>query len=116
MPEWLAKADLLVLSSDYEGLPAVVLEALAVNCPVVATDSFPGARALLGSASRCAVVPTRDTGSLASAIINSLGKSGSTAELYRLTDRYRISAAIGSHIDALTLLMRHAQANEGNGK
>lgn len=112
VPEWLAKADLLVLSSDYEGLPAVVLEALAVNCPVVATDSFPGARALLEGAPRCGVAPTRDADSLASAVIDSLDNSSSTAELYRLADRYRTSAAIGSHIDALTLLVHHAQALE----
>ena len=112
VPEWLAKADLFVLSSDYEGLPAVVLEALAFNCPVVATDSFPGARALLEAATRCDVTPIRNADALASAIINSLGKSSSTKELSRLTNKYRISAAIDSHIDSLSLFMHHEQTGE----
>lgn len=34
----LADADALVLSSDYEGVPAVVLEALAAGVPVASTD------------------------------------------------------------------------------
>ena len=110
--EWLAKADLFVLSSDYEGLPAVVLEALALNCPVVATKSFPGARALLEAATRCDVTPIRNADALASAIINSLGKSSSTKELFRLTNKYRISAAVDSHIDTLNLFIRHEQSGE----
>ena len=110
VPDWLAKADLFVLSSDYEGLPGVVLEALAVNCPVVATDCFPGARTLLGTATRCSVTPTGDVDALASAIYHSLNNKENTMELSCLTDKYRISVAIDSHIDALSLLIRQAQA------
>ena len=112
VPDWLAKADLFVLSSDYEGLPGVVLEALAVNCPVVATDCFPGARALLGTATRCSVTPIGNVDALASAIYNSLNNKENTMELSCLTDKYRISVAVDSHIDALSLLIRQAQARE----
>ena len=45
---WLARADAFVLSSDYEGLPAVLVEALAAGLPVISTASSPGVRALLG--------------------------------------------------------------------
>ena len=110
VPEWLAKADLFVLSSDYEGLPGVVLEALAVNCPVVATDCFPSARALLGTATRCSVTPIGDVDALASAIYNSLNKKENTMKLSCLTDKYRVSAAVDSHIDALSLLIHQGQA------
>ena len=112
VPEWLVRADLFVLSSDYEGLPAVVLEALAFNCPVVATDSFPGARALLEAATRCDVTPIRDADALASAITNSLNKGDSTKELFRITSKYQISAAIDSHIDTLSLLMHQSRAGK----
>ena len=110
--EWLASADLFVLSSDYEGLPAVVMEALAINCPVVATDSFPGARALLGTATRCDVIPIRDAEAMASAIFNSLNNSEDTKELFYLTAKYRVSIAVDNHIDALRMLIHQAQASE----
>lgn len=112
VPEWLARADLFVLSSDFEGLPGVVLEALAVNCPVVATDCFPSARALLETATRCYVTPIRDANALASAIYDSLNERDNTMELSHLTAKYRVSAAIDSHIDALNSLIHQAQAAE----
>ncbi|WP_395657417.1 glycosyltransferase family 4 protein [Nocardioides sp.] len=43
VPSLLASADLLLLTSRNEGVPGVVLEALAAGCPVVATD-LPGLR------------------------------------------------------------------------
>lgn len=44
---WLHQASLFILPSRYEGLPAVVLEAMAANCPLLSTDCFPAARTLL---------------------------------------------------------------------
>ena len=102
--DWLEKADLLVLSSDYEGLPAVVLESLAHNCPVVTTECFFGASELLNNAAKCGVSPIREPESLADTIINSLKQECSTSELYRLAERYRIETAIESHIEAFSHL------------
>lgn len=41
VPEWLARASALLLSSHFEGYPAVVVEALAADVPVVATNCTP---------------------------------------------------------------------------
>ena len=43
LPEWLCSADLLLVTSMREGLPGVVLEAVAAGTPVVASD-LPGVR------------------------------------------------------------------------
>lgn len=49
IPAKIRSAKLLVLTSDYEGIPNVILEAFSAGVPVVSTDTSPGgARFLLG--------------------------------------------------------------------
>lgn len=63
----LAAADVFVLSSDYEALPAVVAEALASGLPVVATDCCVSMPALVGRFGR--LVPRRDAAAMAAAMV-----------------------------------------------
>ena len=104
----LRQSDLFVLSSDYEGLPAVILEALASGCPVVTTDSFLAAGELLDGVRGCAVVPVRDPAALAGAIERMLRVEPDADDLRKLAFPYRIDAAVGAHIKALDRAMRGA--------
>ncbi len=65
-------ADLFVLSSRYEGLPNVMLEAMALNTPVVATDCPGGVREIVKGWPNCRLAESIDSASLANAIIASL--------------------------------------------
>ena len=67
VPAALAAADVFVLSSAYEGVPAVVIEALAAGLPVVATDCSVSMRALVGRFGT--VVPLGDAAALAAAML-----------------------------------------------
>ena len=102
---WLQRADLFALSSDYEGLPAALLEALACNVPVVTTDCFDGARVLLAGAERCAVVPREDIAAFARAVDTSLTGSGRPTALRDIARGYGIEASIAAHITALRPLL-----------
>jgi glycosyltransferase involved in cell wall biosynthesis len=102
---WLRRSDLFALSSDYEGLPAAVFEALACNVPVVTTDCFEEARSLLSGAERCAVVPREDTQALARAIDASLAARSKAIELRELARDYGFDAAIAAHVAELRSLI-----------
>ena len=65
---WIAAAELLVLCSDHEGLPNVIVEALTLGVPVVSTDCPSGPREILGAALPGCLVPVGDASALAEAI------------------------------------------------
>jgi glycosyltransferase involved in cell wall biosynthesis len=93
-------ADLFVLTSDYEGLPAAILEAMAANCPVLCTDCFPAARTLLGTAEGCSIIEDTAPKSLAAQIETALARPR-PASLRALAERYSIENGVRDHIDAL---------------
>ena len=66
--EELAKASALLLTSRYEGYPAVVVEALAADVPVVATDCTPVLPGLLPSVVHGRIAPQGDAAALAEAL------------------------------------------------
>lgn len=70
--DYLAHADLFVLSSDWEGLPTVLIEALALGAGIVATDCPSGPDEILAEGVYGTLVPVRDAPALASAIAAAL--------------------------------------------
>lgn len=68
-------ANMLALSSRYEGLPTVIIEAMSLNRWVVALDCPSGPRELLAEYNKGSLVPEGDVDSLADSIATVLGKS-----------------------------------------
>jgi glycosyltransferase involved in cell wall biosynthesis len=70
LPDLLAAADVFVLPSRWEGFPGVIVEAMALEAPVVATD-LGGVREALGETFG-ELVPPEDESSLADALARTL--------------------------------------------
>jgi len=65
---WYKSAAAVVLASDYEGMPNVLIEAMACGTPVVSTDCPSGPAELLTGRLAPFLVPCRDSGALADAL------------------------------------------------
>lgn len=67
--EYISNARIFVITSDYEGIPNALLEAMACGLPVISTDCSPGgARELLEDKQTGILVPRDDAKAIADAI------------------------------------------------
>lgn len=73
---WMARADVFVLSSRWEGLVNVVAEALGVGIPIVSTDCPSGPREILADGRYGRLVPVADPPALAAAMSQTLADGG----------------------------------------
>ncbi|WP_022728092.1 glycosyltransferase [Fodinicurvata sediminis] len=69
---WIAKADVFALSSRFEGLPNVVIEALACGRSVVATDAPGGTAEILQDGRYGHLAPVGDAPALARALLRAV--------------------------------------------
>ena len=92
---WMHHAAVFVLSSQFEGLPNVVLEAIACGTRVVAFDSPGGTREILENVADEIIVPHGDIEGLADgmAALIALGKGSPPA----LPDEYRLPAVVQAY-------------------
>lgn len=73
IPNTIKNASLFVLSSDFEGLPNALMEAMVLGLPVISTDcGGGGARALIDNGKDGLIVPCNDVDALAEVIRKSL--------------------------------------------
>lgn len=69
---YMARSDVFLLSSRYEGLPTTLIEALACGCPIVATDCPSGPREILADGTYGPLIPVGDASGLADAVRETL--------------------------------------------
>lgn len=107
---FMSRADLFVLSSNWEGLPTVLIEAMACGCPVVATDCPYGPAEILNHGQFGTLVPMADPDALAAAIVAVLapGDSGvDRAAPRRRADDFTDVRATGAYVSLINNLLGH---------
>ncbi len=103
---YLCAADLFCLASHREGMPNVLLEAMASGVPCIAPASAGGDRLLAGGAGL--IPPSNSPGDLADAIEHLLADPDERCRMRRLAlDRVRRSHTIVGIIDAYERLAAH---------
>lgn len=94
VPSLMQIFDCLVLTSRWEGLPLVILEALSAGIPVVATD-IPGTREIIVSGRNGLLVPVGDTDGLTRSVLDLLADPSMQAEFRadgwrRITEEFTV--------------------------
>tara|TARA_R110001606_G_scaffold50915_1_gene127211 strand:- start:35 stop:1168 length:1134 start_codon:yes stop_codon:yes gene_type:complete len=97
---YFAQSDILVLSSQWEGLPAVPIEAMATGCAVVATDCSAGLTQLLHRIGQ-GTVPVQDPEALAKAIRDEIGAPQPIEPLRACATAYSIENSVEQHLKLL---------------
>jgi len=99
--KYIAAADVFVLSSAWEGLPNVLLEALACGTPVVSTDCPSGPREILQDGKYGPIVPVGDDVMLAEAIKTMLDDPMSEEHLLDRAIDFRPEPIASQYLDVL---------------
>lgn len=103
-------AHLYVMSSDYEGFPNALLEAMAIGLPVVSTDFQTGiAKELITDGINGMVVPVNDAEALSAAMLTMLRKDDNeleaiSSENRKILDRFNVSTIKDKWMSIINIL------------
>ena len=104
---YMRRAALFVLSSRYEGLPNVLIEAMACGTPVVSTDAPFGPAEILEHGRWGRLTPVGDAPALARAIVQTLESNAVPAEaLRRRADDFSAERAVAAYDSLFSTLIR----------
>lgn len=97
---YMAKADVFVLSSAWEGLPTVLIEAMAVGTPVVSTDCKSGPSEILANGKYGYLTPVADSEALAEAILQVLSGNQKSVDANWL-EQFGLDVATSKYLNIL---------------
>jgi len=98
---YMARAAVFVLSSTYEGLPGVLIQAMACGCPVVSTDCPSGPAEILDGGVYGPLIPVGDVGVLTQAILAQLDAPPDRERLRARAALFSVEHAVDQYLHVL---------------
>jgi glycosyltransferase involved in cell wall biosynthesis len=92
------QASLFVLSSRFEGLPTVLIEALACGCPTVSTTCPSGPEEILADGQYGVLTPMEDPAALAAGILEGLDRSWDRETLRQRGAEFSVQASLEQYL------------------
>ena len=101
---YMKRASCFVLSSKYEGLPTVLIEAMACGCPVVATNCPSGPDEILECGTYGSLVPIENSEALARAMIKTLENPLKAELIMQRANEYSIEKVVATYLSLFNSL------------
>ncbi|ODT94250.1 MAG: hypothetical protein ABS86_00360 [Sphingobium sp. SCN 64-10] len=106
--------DIFLLSSDYEGVPAVIVEALAAGLPIIATRCSVSMAALTGRGALAHLVATGDIESLSAAIRDAGSLRQDRAASLTQARRFTVERASHAYLTCFQSTLRQTRVHRNN--
>ena len=105
---FMARASLFVLSSRWEGLPTVLVEAMALGCPCVSTDCPSGPAEIFQDGEFGVLVPVGDDAALAEAMERVLDDPPDRRLLQQRAAYFSADRAVAAYEDLIASVVRRS--------
>jgi len=99
--QFMARASVFVLSSKFEGLPGVLIQAMACGCPLVSTDCPGGSREILADGKYGALVGVGDADGMAKAVLAELDNPTPRDVLLQRAEDFSVDHAVDNYLALL---------------
>lgn len=96
---YMARAATFVLTSRYEGLPTVLIEALACGCPIVSTDCPSGPDEILAGGKFGTLTPVGEPAAFADGVVRMLKEPPAPAGLRKRADTFGVDSVLDDYVD-----------------
>jgi glycosyltransferase involved in cell wall biosynthesis len=98
---YMSRSAMFVLSSLFEGLPTVLIEAMAVGTPVVSTDCPSGPMEILQGGQYGKLTKVGDVDGLAQAIVQTLDQPPQSDQLKQRANEYSLERSLENYLQVL---------------